>query len=94
MPRLDKSEIIYEAVPGEPEDPVVTYRRFNLRIVSGVFYTMAVSLFPIIAIVVLANLHTKSRILGTIAAFTALFAFECGAFTNASRSDIFTANAA
>jgi hypothetical protein len=56
--------------------------------------TISACLLPIVAIVVLANLHTKAQLLGTISGFTAVFAFVLTVFTSAGRVETFTATAA
>jgi hypothetical protein len=56
--------------------------------------TVLACLFPTLAIVALANLHTKAELLGAIGGFTAVFAIGLNILTEAKRLDIFTATAA
>jgi hypothetical protein len=58
--------------------------------------TIIACLLPIVGIVVLSKLHTRSKILGFIALFTAIFAIVIMLSTDATtkRTEIFTATAA
>jgi hypothetical protein len=70
-------------------DLVKLTRRFLLSV-----NTVLACLLPTLAIVALANLHTKAKLLGAIGGFTAVFAIGISILTDAKRVDIFTATAA
>jgi hypothetical protein len=83
-----------ETDPGGVRLTFVTWRPSALlEALVYSFNTIFTCLVPIVAIVILANLHTKAQLLGTISAFTAIFAFVLTVFTKARRVEIFTATA-
>jgi len=89
------------AVPAESinvDDPgsLTTYKMKGLIRFTNYVATIIACLLPIVGIVVLSKLHTRSKILGFIALFTAIFAIVIMLSTDATtkRTEIFTATAA
>ncbi|CZR53457.1 uncharacterized protein PAC_03335 [Phialocephala subalpina] len=74
----------------------ITYSLQRMIRFTNFVATIVACLLPIIAIVVLAKLHTQAKILGFIALFTAVFAVGIMWLTGSStsRTEIFTATAA
>jgi hypothetical protein len=83
-----------EALENKPK--IVTYPIRRMIRFTNFVATLVACLLPIVAIVVLAKLHTQAKILGFIALFTAVFAVGIMWLTDSSaaRTEVFTATAA
>jgi len=80
----------------EEKPTLVEYSRRSMIRFTNLVATLVACLLPIVAIAVLAKMHTQPQILGFLALFTAIFAIGIMWLTdsNASRTEIFTATAA
>lgn len=89
-------DIYHDALENQSDPQIITYTMKRMVRFTNFFATIVACLLPIIAIVVLAKLHTMAKILGFIALFTAIFAVGIMWLTDSStsRTDIFTATAA
>ena len=84
-------------VPEDPDEAALnTYREGPMLRFTSAVATIVACLLPTVAIAVLAQLNTTAELLGTIAAFTAIFAAGLMMLVDSgtSRVEIFTATAA
>jgi hypothetical protein len=79
----------------EEHRPLTHYSRGWMTCVASIITTVVASLLPIVAITVLAKIHSMGETLGIIALFTAVFAIGLSLLVGgSSRVEIFTATAA